>query len=91
MKSKILNIFVASVLIIHVNSLNILFTSELSSPSHHIFNSALERAFAARGHNVTFVSADNVKNPPENLHYIHLEKQYEIMAQGFEGMDLITW
>ncbi|XP_070502390.1 UDP-glucosyltransferase 2-like [Chironomus tepperi] len=91
MESKFLAIFVVSMLILHVNSLNILFTSELASPSHHIFNSALARALSARGHNVTFVSADITKNPTENLHYIYLEKQYEIMDEGFEGMDLLTW
>ncbi|KAL7028605.1 hypothetical protein ACKWTF_005918 [Chironomus riparius] len=91
MKSQFLIIFVMSLLIFDANSLNILFTSELASPSHHIFNSALARALAARGHNVTFISADLVKNPPENLHYIHMEYQYQMMDDFMPGVDVATF
>ncbi|KAG5685002.1 hypothetical protein PVAND_014205 [Polypedilum vanderplanki] len=82
---KLLGIFLFSLLMVATQSANILFTSELWSPSHHIFNSALARALAERGHNVTFVSADLDKNPPKNLHYIHLEKQYEIFVEESTG------
>ncbi|KAG5685003.1 hypothetical protein PVAND_014206 [Polypedilum vanderplanki] len=82
---KILKIFSFTFLVVATQSANILFTSELASPSHHIFNSALARALAERGHNVTFVSADLDKNPPKNLHYIHLEKQYEAFVEESTG------
>jgi hypothetical protein len=52
-----------------------------SSPSHHIFNSALARKLATSGHNVTFLSADLAKNATENLHYIHLEYQYKAVEE----------
>ncbi|XP_070502277.1 UDP-glucosyltransferase 2-like [Chironomus tepperi] len=88
MKSQFLIIFIISLITFNVNSLNILFTSELASPSHHIFNSALARALAARGHNVTFLSADIVSNPPENLHYIHMEYQYNVFKDLLPDVDM---
>lgn len=34
---------------------------------------------AARGHNVTILSADRDKNPPNGVHYIHIEGLYNEM------------
>jgi glucuronosyltransferase len=50
--------------------------SFLSSPSHFIFNNALAKGLAARGHNLTIVSPDIEKKPVVNIHYIHLEQVY---------------
>lgn len=59
-------------------AVNILFLSGLPSPSHHIFNRVLVLALAEKGHNVTFLSADVTKKDVPNVHYVHLEKVYEI-------------
>lgn len=56
---------------------NILYLNGIPSPSHHLYNRVLVLALAAKGHNVTFVSADTVKKSTPNVHYIHLEKTYE--------------
>lgn len=39
-------------------------------------NSALANGLAARGHNVTVISPDVDENPPNGVHYIHLEGIY---------------
>lgn len=58
------------------NGANILYLNDIASPSHHIWNSAIVNALAARGHNVTYVSPDLDKNPPANVHYIHMAELY---------------
>lgn len=39
-------------------------------------NSAFANGLAARGHNVTIISADRDKNPPNGVHYIQAEGLY---------------
>lgn len=39
-------------------------------------SSAISNELAARGHNVTILSADREKIPPKNVHYIHIEGLY---------------
>lgn len=39
-------------------------------------NSALADGLAARGHNVTFIAPDIVKDPPKGVHQIYLEGVY---------------
>lgn len=67
---------------------NILFLNAMPSPSHHIFNRVLVLGLAARGHNVTFLSADYVDKPTVNVHYYHLEKTYETFFNGEEAMNV---
>lgn len=47
---------------------------------NHIFlfnrNSVYANGLAARGHNVTVVSADRHKNPPNDIHYIYMDGLY---------------
>lgn len=39
-------------------------------------NSAFANGLAAHGHNVTVISADRDKNPPNGVHYIQMEGLY---------------
>lgn len=40
-------------------------------------NSAITYALAERGYNITYISPDADKNPPSNLHQIHIENLYD--------------
>ncbi|KFB50410.1 AGAP005751-PA-like protein [Anopheles sinensis] len=55
---------------------NILCLTPVPSPSHHIWNRVWIEALAARGHNLTVVSADVEKATHPNVTYIHLEHAY---------------
>ncbi|XP_053674714.1 uncharacterized protein LOC128725022 [Anopheles nili] len=55
---------------------NILCLTPVPSPSHHIWNRVWIEALAARGHNLTVVSADVEVIPKPNITYIHLEQAY---------------
>ncbi|XP_035916056.1 UDP-glucosyltransferase 2-like [Anopheles stephensi] len=57
---------------------NILFMSGVPSPSHYIWLRPLMWEMGKRGHNVTVLSAD-VEKPPPNVTYIHLENFYSTM------------
>ncbi|GAB0099859.1 UDP-glucuronosyltransferase [Sergentomyia squamirostris] len=75
--------------------INILFLEIVASPSHHIWIKTLLTALAARGHNVTSVSADREVNSIPNLHYLHLDKVYEVLydtsnADHGEDMDFMN-
>lgn len=69
------------------NGANILYLNGITSPSHHFWNTALVNALAARGHNVTFVTADTEKHPQKNVHYFVMSElyneAYDEVAQGF--------
>ncbi|XP_055688534.1 UDP-glucosyltransferase 2-like isoform X1 [Lutzomyia longipalpis] len=58
---------------------NILVLEGLPSPSHHVLFSVVNRALAARGHNVTSISADIDQKPKANLTYLHLDRVYETL------------
>lgn len=69
------------------NGANILYLNDVASPSHHIWNSAIVNALAANGHNVTYVSPNLEKNPPKNVHYIHMAELYNEAYHKFvEGL-----
>lgn len=42
-------------------------------------NSVFINGLAARGHNVTVISADQDENPPNSVHYIHMDGLYNKM------------
>lgn len=77
----------------HTFGANILFLNGVASPSHHIYNRALVVGLADKGHNVTFVSVDISTKQVPNIHYIHLEKTYEVIygTEGQDGLDLMTF
>lgn len=70
---KYLCILVA--LVIPVQSVNILCLMGVACPSHHFWNRALINGLAARGHNMTILSAD-LEPTTNNTHYIHLDNLY---------------
>lgn len=52
-------------------------------------NHVIADALAAKGHNVTIVSSDVEKSPPENVHYIELEETYPELYSGPHNVDLM--
>lgn len=68
---------------------NILFLNGVPSPSHHIYNRALVVGLANKGHNVTFVSPEEAKMATPNVHYVLLEKSYELLNS--ESMNLLDF
>uniref|UniRef100_A0A182Q970 UDP-glycosyltransferases domain-containing protein n=1 Tax=Anopheles farauti TaxID=69004 RepID=A0A182Q970_9DIPT len=82
---------------------NILCLTPVPSPSHHIWNRVWIEALAARGHNLTVVSADVERTVKPNITYIHLEHAYsdlhgelDLLAMAGRGAlsgirDLYTW
>lgn len=70
---------VAIVLFRDVYSDNILIASEMTSPSHKLWNFALAEALVQKGHNVTMLAPDNMKylgKQYKNYHDIYLEDKY---------------
>ncbi|GAB0099855.1 hypothetical protein DMENIID0001_157450 [Sergentomyia squamirostris] len=67
-----------------ISCANILVLEGLPSPSHHVLFRVVNEALAARGHNVTSISADIEKNPVENLTYHHLDRVYEKLHAGLD-------
>lgn len=67
---------------------NVLFLNGASSPSHHVYNRALVLGLSAKGHNVTFVSADLAKKEVPNVHYVHLERAYDVYLASSVVLDL---
>lgn len=52
-------------------------------------NSVFVNGLAARGHNITVISADRDKNPPKDVHYIQMDGLYnefyhELVKSAFE-------
>ncbi|XP_059613681.1 UDP-glycosyltransferase UGT5-like [Phlebotomus argentipes] len=62
-----------------INCANILVLETVPSPSHHIWIRTITTALAAAGHNVTSLSPDIEEETPENLHYLHLDKVYDVI------------
>lgn len=68
------------------NAANILYMNPVPSPSHHFWNTAYVNGLAARGHNVTVISVDRDKNPPNGVHYIRMDGLYnELYDQMVKG------
>ncbi|XP_055531921.1 UDP-glucosyltransferase 2-like [Wyeomyia smithii] len=70
-----------AVQLVPVLGTNILCLTPIPSPSHHIWNRAWMEALAARGHNLTIVSADVEKVAKPNMTYIHLERAYSFLHE----------
>jgi glucuronosyltransferase len=64
-----------------VQSANILYLSNIASPSHFIWCKSLLNSLHARGHNITALSPD-VEESKENFTYHHLEKVYASLYNG---------
>lgn len=69
---------------------NILFLSGIASPSHHLWNRVLAKGLAKDGFNITMVSSDEDKSPPQpNIHYIFLEATYETIYSEDSGVSIL--
>jgi len=65
-----------------VNGANILAIMDAASPSHSLWNQVLINALAAKGHNITLITADLPKKPKDfhkNVRYVHLENIYDTL------------
>ncbi|GAB0096857.1 UDP-glucuronosyltransferase 2B31-like [Sergentomyia squamirostris] len=62
---------------------NILVLENCASPSHHIWIKTLLTALAERGHNVTSITANSEQKSIPNLHFIHMEKVYDIIHEAY--------
>ncbi|ETN60648.1 glucosyl/glucuronosyl transferase [Anopheles darlingi] len=90
-------------IVARVQAANILCLTPVPSPSHHIWNRVWIEALAARGHNLTVVSADVEHKPIPNITYIHLEHAYSDLHEELDLLqmanrgalfgirDLYTW
>lgn len=85
--AKSFSVFLVACFVTQTFAANILFLNGMASPSHHIFNRALVLGLAKK-HNVTFVSADLSNVATQNIHYIHLEKVYEVLYEGEDKIDM---
>lgn len=63
------------------DGVNVLYLSNVPSPSHFIWCKALLSSLHERGHNITAVSPD-VEASTHNFTYYHLEKVYESFYNG---------
>ncbi|XP_058457959.1 UDP-glucosyltransferase 2-like [Malaya genurostris] len=88
--TKVFEIVIFTTNFFHIISgANILCLFGVASPSHHIWNRAIVDALAAKGHNLTIVSANVETNAPKNVHYIELEETYAELYSGPAHLDLI--
>lgn len=69
-------------------SVNVLYLSNIPSPSHFIWCKALLTALHERGYNITALSPD-VEESKENFSYYHLEKVYAATYNGSTEMNFI--
>ncbi|XP_055688538.1 UDP-glycosyltransferase UGT5-like [Lutzomyia longipalpis] len=72
-----------------VQCANILFLEGVPSPSHHVWMRTLIYALAERGHNITSISVDIEENAPKNVHYLHLDRVYEVLYDGSGDMNYV--
>ncbi|XP_053687396.1 UDP-glucosyltransferase 2-like [Sabethes cyaneus] len=82
-------LLIATQLVNTVFGANILCLFGVASPSHHIWNRAIVDALAAKGHNLTILSADVEKDSPANVHYVELEQTYPELYSGHDNIDLM--
>lgn len=87
----VISIFIISALIEVIACGNILILNGIASPSHHLWNRVLARGLAKEGFNVTMVSVDEDKSPPQpNIHYIFLEATYSTVYSKDSGTSLLV-
>lgn len=77
--------FVLLSLAVNCYSVNILFVSDVPSPSHFIWSRALLNSLAEKGHNITALSPDIEAS--DKIHYIHLETIYPAIYNGSREFD----
>ena len=78
---KLLSIALFAAIFSAVNAANILYLSNVVSPSHFIWCKSILSSLHARGHNITALSPD-VEESKENFTYHHLDKVYGSIYNG---------
>lgn len=69
-------------------AVNILYLSDVLSPSHHLWNKVLATKMASLGYNVTFLALEKPKVEMKNLHYVVIEEAFQAFYE-VEKFDLI--
>ncbi|XP_037040047.1 UDP-glucosyltransferase 2-like isoform X4 [Bradysia coprophila] len=72
-----------------VSAANILGLMGVPSPSHHNWNRNIFYKLAARGHNLTILSADVDRDATPGVHYIWAEEVYSHLYNGSRGFNLM--
>ncbi|CAG9803019.1 unnamed protein product [Chironomus riparius] len=72
------------------NAANILYISNVPSPSHFIWCKAILHSLHERGHNLTVLSPDVEESKP-NLTFLHLDKVYSEIYNGTEEMNFLEF
>ncbi|GAB0089114.1 hypothetical protein DMENIID0001_036040 [Sergentomyia squamirostris] len=79
-------------LVLPIWSANILVLEGVPSPSHHIFITTLSQALAARGHNITSISADLDPYKTPNVTHLYLDKFKEYMeGEKIQEIDMVKY
>lgn len=73
-----------------VSGANILYLSNVPSPSHFIWCKAILNDLHARGHNITALSGD-IEESRENFTYLHLDQMYPTIYNGSEEIDFFEY
>lgn len=73
-----------------IDSANILYLSNVPSPSHFLWCKSIINELHARGHNITALSGD-VEESKANLTYIHLEQLYPTLYDGTNDPDYFEY
>lgn len=87
-KRNVMRLLILTLFSVLADGANILGLLGMPSGSHHIWNTALLYKLAENGHNLTLLSVDlppATEVVPKNVHFIHLEKTYEIIFSSYKG------
>ncbi|CRL02298.1 CLUMA_CG015181, isoform A [Clunio marinus] len=87
---KLLSFFIIIKVTFVADCANILYLSNVASPSHFIWCKSILNALHENGHNVTALSGDVEKSKP-NLTYLHLDKMYSEIYNGTMDIDFFEY
>lgn len=85
---KTLLLFVSFIVL--CNCANILYLSNVPSPSHFIWCKSILHSLHERGHNITALSGD-VEKSKENMTFLHLEEMYPLLYNGSKEIDFLEY
>lgn len=87
---KFVTLLVAFSTISIASGANILYLSNVASPSHFLWCKTILNELHARGHNITALSGD-VEESKANLTYLHLEQMYPTIYDGSNEPDFFEY
>jgi len=73
-----------------VDCANILYLSNVPSPSHFIWCKSILHALHQRGHNITALSGD-VEGSKVNMTFLHLDQMYSAIYNGTKQIDFFEY